>query len=599
MFGVQVQNGRINLHSGLGKGNTGYAQPIQSQPFPHPPTHMQVQVQAQGQGQGQGQSQHQSQGELQNGKPGQTGAEGGRRVFSYPIQPAQSIASTSSTNHNPNTLHFNQIQYSKENQLHSGSASKPDGVGEEGEEQDGPPLAQVPVRSRSALDYGRVGGQGQAGSGFAAQQMGLHQSQNQQQQTQQGNQQGMMEYYQFAHPNEEATFIQRGYGQGQGSSSAQTQAQAQAQAMGNGRYGYYVHPSSAAYSQAQPQSQSQTQSQQHSHQQNRMEGSFTHQQGHQFQPVSMRSAEQGHARYQYYESGSVPPGSAQPGAMVYPTQGHQVFVDQRGSEFEQGPVYTSQGYASPYAGYGQEQHAYAQQRQAVRYKPEEQAYTTARPGISTERSVSRASSRGGGSAGMGEEASVHSSGSAARILAAMGTGALGSNGKPATETASREPTQNPSSSSKGNKKRRHKASITPDVEESNPDQGPPPLHPDLRPGDTVTDPARPNAHGCPYCDKVYTGQHARSICRRHQMSKHGIELEVQVKKSRWDNSQCQCVVRYDHDSDLPLLSDPNRPANEEEKHRRTLESKRRWAAKDRFVELTVILPSLSLICTPS
>lgn len=89
-----------------------------------------------------------------------------------------------------------------------------------------------------------------------------------------------------------------------------------------------------------------------------------------------------------------------------------------------------------------------------------------------------------------------------------------------------------------------------------------PCHPDLRPGDTVNDPANPNVHGCPYCDKVYTGQHARSICRRHQMSKHGIELEVQVKKSRWDNN-------------------PNRPATEEEKHQRTLESKRRWAAKDR------------------
>lgn len=59
---------------------------------------------------------------------------------------------------------------------------------------------------------------------------------------------------------------------------------------------------------------------------------------------------------------------------------------------------------------------------------------------------------------------------------------------------------------------------------------------DLRPGDTVTNPDYPTAHGCPYCEKVYTGQHARSICRRHQMSKHGIELEVQVKKSRWDNS---------------------------------------------------------------
>lgn len=90
----------------------------------------------------------------------------------------------------------------------------------------------------------------------------------------------------------------------------------------------------------------------------------------------------------------------------------------------------------------------------------------------------------------------------------------------------------------------------------------PPASGNLRPGDTITFPDNPNLHGCPYCDKVYEGQHARSICRRHQMSKHGIELEVQVKKSRWDNN-------------------PNRPATEAEKHKRTLESKRRWAAKDR------------------
>ena len=66
---------------------------------------------------------------------------------------------------------------------------------------------------------------------------------------------------------------------------------------------------------------------------------------------------------------------------------------------------------------------------------------------------------------------------------------------------------------------------------------PPSAYPHLRPGDTVTDPNTPHIHGCPYCNKVYRGQHARSICRRHQMSKHGIELEVQVKKSRWDNSE--------------------------------------------------------------
>ena len=85
--------------------------------------------------------------------------------------------------------------------------------------------------------------------------------------------------------------------------------------------------------------------------------------------------------------------------------------------------------------------------------------------------------------------------------------------------------------------------------------------PDLRPGDTVTDPNYPTAHGCPYCDKVYTGQHARSICRRHQMSKHGIELEVQVKKSRWDNSTChrRSVIWLRTGSNLVTFSSVSRP----------------------------------------
>ncbi|BGP24103.1 proteophosphoglycan ppg4 [Rhodotorula toruloides] len=67
---------------------------------------------------------------------------------------------------------------------------------------------------------------------------------------------------------------------------------------------------------------------------------------------------------------------------------------------------------------------------------------------------------------------------------------------------------------------------------------------------------------CPHCDKKYRGKHARSIWRRHLQDKHGIPLSAQPRRTRWDN-------------------DANRPKSEEEKRARTLDSKRRWARKNR------------------
>ncbi|KDE09007.1 hypothetical protein MVLG_00729 [Microbotryum lychnidis-dioicae p1A1 Lamole] len=67
---------------------------------------------------------------------------------------------------------------------------------------------------------------------------------------------------------------------------------------------------------------------------------------------------------------------------------------------------------------------------------------------------------------------------------------------------------------------------------------------------------------CSYCDKIYKGKHARSIWRRHLQDKHGIPLASQPRRTRWDN-------------------DANRPKSEEERRARTLDSKRRWARKNR------------------
>ncbi|OAV96508.1 hypothetical protein PTTG_00964 [Puccinia triticina 1-1 BBBD Race 1] len=69
-------------------------------------------------------------------------------------------------------------------------------------------------------------------------------------------------------------------------------------------------------------------------------------------------------------------------------------------------------------------------------------------------------------------------------------------------------------------------------------------------------------YDCEYCDKTYQGKHARSIWRRHLSDKHKIPLSTQPRRTRWDN-------------------DVNRPKTEEERRERTLESKRRWARKNR------------------
>ncbi|EST06666.1 hypothetical protein PSEUBRA_004580 [Kalmanozyma brasiliensis GHG001] len=73
------------------------------------------------------------------------------------------------------------------------------------------------------------------------------------------------------------------------------------------------------------------------------------------------------------------------------------------------------------------------------------------------------------------------------------------------------------------------------------------------------------AFPCTYCDKVYTGKHARSIWRRHLQDKHNIPLSAQPRRTRWDG-------------------DVNRPKNAEERRARMLESKRRWARKKRLQE---------------
>lgn len=42
---------------------------------------------------------------------------------------------------------------------------------------------------------------------------------------------------------------------------------------------------------------------------------------------------------------------------------------------------------------------------------------------------------------------------------------------------------------------------------------------------------------CPFCDKSYGGKHARSIWRRHLSNKHGIPLNLQPRRTRWDNGE--------------------------------------------------------------
>ena len=42
---------------------------------------------------------------------------------------------------------------------------------------------------------------------------------------------------------------------------------------------------------------------------------------------------------------------------------------------------------------------------------------------------------------------------------------------------------------------------------------------------------------CPFCKKEYGGKHGRSIWRRHLSNKHEIPLNVQPRRTRWDNGE--------------------------------------------------------------
>ena len=47
---------------------------------------------------------------------------------------------------------------------------------------------------------------------------------------------------------------------------------------------------------------------------------------------------------------------------------------------------------------------------------------------------------------------------------------------------------------------------------------------------------------CPFCNKQYTGKHARSIWRRHLQDKHQIPLAAQPRKTRWDNGALRSAL---------------------------------------------------------
>lgn len=86
---------------------------------------------------------------------------------------------------------------------------------------------------------------------------------------------------------------------------------------------------------------------------------------------------------------------------------------------------------------------------------------------------------------------------------------------------------------------------------------------------------------CEFCDKVYTGKHARSIWRRHLSDKHQIPLSSQPRRTRWDNGQFFHPQSSEARADGGWSVDANRPKSEAERRERTLESKRRWARKNR------------------
>lgn len=76
-------------------------------------------------------------------------------------------------------------------------------------------------------------------------------------------------------------------------------------------------------------------------------------------------------------------------------------------------------------------------------------------------------------------------------------------------------------------------------------------------------------------------------------NKHGIPLNIQPRRTRWDNGEYFAsnigsinarilLTRLNQNPSCYILqTDLNRPKDEAERHKRTLESKRRWAAKNR------------------
>ena len=56
----------------------------------------------------------------------------------------------------------------------------------------------------------------------------------------------------------------------------------------------------------------------------------------------------------------------------------------------------------------------------------------------------------------------------------------------------------------------------------------------------MLDAIRPNPneqYTCRCCRKTYTGKNARSVARRHLQDKHGVPLQLQERRSRWDKSE--------------------------------------------------------------
>jgi len=104
---------------------------------------------------------------------------------------------------------------------------------------------------------------------------------------------------------------------------------------------------------------------------------------------------------------------------------------------------------------------------------------------------------------------------------------------------------------------------------------------------------------------VYKGKHARSIWRRHLCDKHGIPLSDQPRRTRWDKSESLLVLlisrweewRADQLGWVVWFGfgvDEGRPKTDEERRERSLESKRKWASKKRFVSSSFLLFALSL-----